>query len=638
MPWPTSAGSPRQRQAEVHAAVTREATVAAMLGAMTVLRVRRPRRLRVPIVLLSMLLAALPGAASAKGPITIEITGLESPQAVNVRRSLSLARLTPEQQAELTPARLAFLLRRAEREALAALEPFGLYHAEVKIVHEVTANGVSVRLDFAPGEPVRVRQRRVEVHGPAGTEPELLDLLATFEPAVGEPFVHSRYEASKSAIVRELARRGYFQARLESSRVEILRAERSATIDLVWDGGPRHVFGATRIEGSPLKTGLLEALLPWKPDEPYHQDRLIDFQQRLTDLDYFSVVDIRPEPAKETAVPASPTTAPAVPIAVELTPAPRNVYSAALSFGTDSGAGIKLGYQRRWINRHGHKLQAEIQAAQRRQAVVAQYRIPAFGAGPGWWGLRTGFRNEDFEGFNLRTTELVGDRTWRWGRWNMTAAYSAQHETLGDRNTETGTPIVTNKTVAFPALTAQTRRSDDPVFTRRGWSLDASARGGTDALLSDVDFAQVRAEGRFIRPLGESSRLLLRAEAGTTWVEEIRDLPVGLRLFAGGDRSLRGYDLREVGPRLDGAVIGGRHLLVGSAEVDHFFGGGKWGMAAFVDAGDAVGRFSDYSAVVGAGLGLRWRSPVGPVRLDIARGFDNPDTDYRIHLTIGPDL
>lgn len=631
----------------------------------------RWRRCLAGAALLCALLAS-PALSAAQGLAAIRITGLNEAQTDNVRLALSLSRLGAKQRAELSDARLAFLLRRAEREALAALEPFGLYHAQVDIAAEASDKGVIVRLAFTPGEPVRVAESRVEVHGPAGDETEFKKLIAAFEPRVGRPLVHSRYRASKSEIARTLVQRGYFDARIEQARVEVRRAERSAGIELAWDSGPRYRLGETRFEGSPLREGLLAPLAPWEPGALYHQDQLIDLQQRLIDLDYFAVVDVRPdhepgdgpegppsgaednaetgpdpgadEAAPEDAAPEQTAgkdrahSAPAVPIIVELTPARRNVYSAGVSFGTDSGAGVKLGYERRWLNRHGHKFRTELQASQRRRALVGQYRIPAFGHGPGWWGLRTGVRDEEFEGFDVTTAELVGDRTWRWGRWNMTAAYTVQRETIDDKRQRTAVPIIRRNTVAFPALTAQIRHSDDPVFTRRGWALTTSLRGGSDALLSDVNFLQWSAQARWIRPLADSTRLLLRGEVGSTRVDDILALPVGLRFFAGGDRSLRGYDLRTVGPRLDDAVIGGRHLLVGSAEVDHFFGGGNWGVAGFVDAGNAVNDLANYDPVVGAGLGLRWRSPVGPVRLDLAHGFDNPDESFRIHLTIGPDL
>lgn len=607
---------------------------------------------------LALVLAlALPAHSIAATLESVRVEGLAAPMADAVQRSLTLSRLNESQRANLSPARLAFLIRRAEREARAALEPFGHYHATVEIIERTGPQPdqliILVRVD--PGEPVRVFEHRIEVIGPAAAESSVIDGIAAFRPGSGDVFEHSRYQASKSVITRELARLGYFDATTEQARVEVTRAEHRADIALRWHSGPRYVFGDTRITGSPFVDGLLDPLQPWRPGEPYRQDALIDHQRRLSELDYFSVVEIRPaiesddtettdaptEPGSPTQPEASDgmTTPPAVmPIALSLTPAPANVYSAALSIGTDSGAGVQFGYQRRWLNRLGHGFKGELQLAQRRQAAVGHYRIPAFARGAGWWGVRTGLRSEAFEGFDLDTLDFGVERTWRWHEWHSTAALIVQRERLDDRRARTVLPIVSENTLAYPALTTRTVRTDDPVFPTRGWSLDAGLRGGTGALGSDVEFIQAHAEARWLRALDADHRILLRSQAGATWVDSIRALPVGLRFFAGGDRSLRGYDLRTVAPELDGAVVGGRHLLIGSVELDRYFGTGRWGAAIFLDAGDAVDALSDYRPVLGAGIGLRWRSPVGPVRLDLAHGFDNPDEAFRIHLSIGPDL
>ena len=116
-------------------------------------------------------------------------------------------------------------------------------------------------------------------------------------------------------------------------------------------------------------------------------------------------------------------------------------------------------------------------------------------------------------------------------------------------------------------------------------------------------------------------------------------IPPSLRYFAGGDRSIRGYAFREVGPRTpapDRYALGGKNVLVASAEYEHYFAGSPWGVAAFVDTGSA---FDNTIALkTGIGLGLRWKSPVGPVRVDVAHGLDTPDSSFQLYLNIGADL
>ena len=121
-------------------------------------------------------------------------------------------------------------------------------------------------------------------------------------------------------------------------------------------------------------------------------------------------------------------------------------------------------------------------------------------------------------------------------------------------------------------------------------------------------------------------------------MQDFSKLPPQLRFFAGGDRSIRGYAYQAIGPRNSyGLVVGGKRLLVGSATIEHYFTR-DWGMAAFVDSGDAFNG-TDFHARTGAGVGLRWRSPVGMVRVDVGVPINDPYYHgAQLHIVIGPDL
>jgi len=162
-------------------------------------------------------------------------------------------------------------------------------------------------------------------------------------------------------------------------------------------------------------------------------------------------------------------------------------------------------------------------------------------------------------------------------------------------------------------------------------------RVATEALLSDTTLIQVRAEGKGLRKVGEHGRLIARAALGAMAVDNFDALPPELRFFAGGDRSLRGFDYQQLGEtNAAGGVIGGEYLTVASAEYEHYFRE-DWGAAVFVDAGDAF--TSRFDLNVGAGVGARWKSPVGLVRLDVAYSVvTDLEKGWRIHVVIGPDL
>lgn len=590
------------------------------------------KRYFVPCLLLAWLLAA--DIASARvtesepmaGLGKVHFDGIRDSLAEKIRPALSIARLSKRQRQQISDARLAFLLQRTEDEVRNALMPLGYYHAQVEVRTEQTGNGTDVHVQVNAGKPVLVRNLELRIDGAGQADRALQRALSGFVPKSGKRFTDERYETSKRAVNRTLAERGYFDALLDRHEVQITRAEHAADIDLAWNSGPRYVLGPARFEGGQLRPSLLVALTPWQIGDAYRQSDLVVLQNRLAGLDYFAVVAVQPLPEQAQDG--------AVPVQAALTPAKRDVYSTGLSFGTDSGAGVRLGAERRWVNDRGHKAKAELDWAQRKRTLATQYRIPAFARFDGWYTLNANLREEDFGAFdNSRTIEVAGNRNARFGEWGVTAGAWAQQQSFSALDAPR-----TISTVWYPEISLQTVRAKNPINPRRGWSLVAQVRGNSAALGSDVSFLQAHLLTKWIAPLASDTRLLLRGELGATRTDALDELPPNLRFFAGGDQSIRGFGYNEVGVGSNGvAALGGKHLAVAGVEVDHYFGK-RWGMAAFVDAGDAFNAFDAMAPAVGAGLGLRWRSPVGPVRLDLAHGFDSREQAWRIHLRIGPDL
>ncbi len=170
-----------------------------------------------------------------------------------------------------------------------------------------------------------------------------------------------------------------------------------------------------------------------------------------------------------------------------------------------------------------------------------------------------------------------------------------------------------------------------------GRRLNFDIRGASDALGSDTSFLQLKATAKWLWSLDEKHRLILRGRLGTTIKDDLEELPVSARFFTGGDRSVRGYDFESLGPtNADGEVIGASHVAEASIEFDRMLTG-KWSIAAFADTGSAFND-SNVEFSTGVGLGIRWYSPVGPLRIDFAHPLDDPDRDFRLHVVLGPDL
>lgn len=194
-------------------------------------------------------------------------------------------------------------------------------------------------------------------------------------------------------------------------------------------------------------------------------------------------------------------------------------------------------------------------------------------------------------------------------------------------------------TFLIPGVRWSRRIVDDELYPRHGLDLNFEIKGASNALISDTNFLSGNLHVHYLRALPFGFRSFIRSDIGGMFVDDFRALPPSERFFTGGDNSIRGYDYQDLGPiNSTGNVIGGRYLGVMSLEIEKYISG-NWGVAGFVDTGNAFGGPGrDTGLKTGVGLGLRWRSPVGPLRVDLAHPLDDDDTIVKLHLRIGPDL
>jgi translocation and assembly module TamA len=588
-------------------------------------------------------LLSLCGVVQAAEIASVRIEGLDEAMTANVRAALSLEDAKGKR---VSDARLEYLLRVAEDETREALEPFGYYSPEIAIEESGAGAAlaedapVSVTIAVRAGEPVRVRSAQVAIEGGGSDDRYLKEELEGFSPKVGEVFEHDRYERSKAFITRRLAERGYFDADFAARRVEVTRAEKAADIDLRWNSGDRYEMGEITFEQAPqliIRDTLLRKFVYWEEGDYYHQGRLDRLRKSLGGLDYFSRIDIEPQP--ENAVDGR------VPVTVRLTLAKRSIYSVGGSFGTDSGFGVSLGLERRYLNSRGHKGLAQLDYAEKRKTLTLQHRIPAFAWRDGWYTTSLQAYDEQTDYIDTRRYEGVFSRSGQYNRdLNLVASVHALRERWAYDYDSRLRPakLYRQATYLYPSIVAEYINADDRIQPRDGYGATATLRGGLQGVGSDANFLQLHVRGSWFRGLGARSRLIVRGEVGATFTDELVEIPPTLRFYAGGDRSVRGYEYREIGPRIaavqgrDDFALGAKNVVAASVEYEQYLTE-AWGFAAFVDGGNAFdGQLDRWRK--GVGLGLRWKSPVGPLRVDLARGLDDPDSSFTLHINLGADL
>jgi translocation and assembly module TamA len=355
-------------------------------------------------VTLALLLFA---AAADAARVEVELDGLSEEMHEAVRASLELVEY---RERDISAAELRASFKEADEQIRQALEAFGYYDVQVdKDLSGDAANGWKARFVVQPGEPAVVRNETVEVRGEGKEQRRVAEAVAGFVPKVGERLDHASYEASKSVVDTSLRGAGFLDAKYAQRRVTVRPESQSADIELVWDSGPRYRFGEVRFTGNaPFPDEFLQQFVTWREDAWFNSEQVLNLQQRLVDADYFELVSV--QPALDEKQDGK------VPIDVLLNRDERTVYSGEVYYSTDFGAGVRVGAERRWINKKGHKADVEIEYSQRLEEYSVHYQIPRPGREDRSYDYGAAYRDEITDVSRSRNFQLAASRSER--RWH----------------------------------------------------------------------------------------------------------------------------------------------------------------------------------------------------------------------------
>ncbi|WP_338034603.1 autotransporter assembly complex family protein [Halorhodospira neutriphila] len=563
--------------------------------------------------------AGVPRGAAAE--VAIAVKGVEKELAEQVRVYLG-------EPGSEEPAAVAAFQRHAPERAREALEALGYYRAQVAAKRRRTDDGWRVVVRVDPGEPVRVRRMAVCLSGEAAADAAFANLESRLPLKEGKILHHGRYETSRQLIQNLALDRGYFDGRFTARRIAVDPEAGTAEVRLCYDSGVRYHFGPVRFADSPLAESFLERLVPFERGEPYTAEQVAALNRALLDSGYFS--DVRVRPARGAA------SGGVVPIDVELTARARHELTTGVGYTTDLGARVRLGWRRPWVNRRGHAFALDTEIAERRQNLTASYTVPL--RDPLRSSLEYQLGVQALDVADIDTEQISAAVQYRHrldSGWQQTLFVRADEERFRIQDDWRST------TLFIPGASWSRVRSRGGLDPHWGDRQTLSVEATDPWLGSDIELRRVRAATRWVRTLGDRHRFRARAELGAldTGPDAFDDVPPSLRFYAGGDQSVRGYKFQSLGPKRDGAVIGGRYLAEASLEYGYQLTP-KWRPAVFVDAGNAYADWDDLSgeAKVGAGLGVRYSSPIGPIRLDLAATVGEPERSWRLHFSMGSDL
>ncbi len=591
--------------------------------------------IRSGIILLAAVLSVIISSAYAQSisnqqsdnlTLNVEIKGIDNKLLENARALLTIAAM--DGQPAPSVFRVRYLSRQGETEIQTALQPFGYYHAE--ITHELVQTDEQWLLTFTvdAGPPTRYDQINIEVLGAGADDPEFQRVLNRFAPQQNDILVHDKYEQLKAQLRNLAAERGYYDAIFLRNQVKVERSTQLAQITLTFDAGHRYTFGPTTFSNAELSDTLLQRFLKHSTGAPFTTRDLLDLQVGLSSTEYFNTVEVTPrwDLAENYEVP----------IAVALTPNKRDRYQVGPGYGTDTGARLTLGFDRRWLNDRGHRLSSKLRLSEVQNTGFVSYIIPGNDPAKDSYSLTGEVSDRSFEQQRSTLTKISASDLRHYDRWHRTYQLSYQREdySFGDEPTATSNfliPTLKWSLIQSKSLAANRNIIDD------GFRVSFQIEGAHDSVLADTTFVSATASAKWVQRLNEHWRFLARGEIGALKAGSFDTLSPSLRFFAGGDHSIRGYAYQQLGPEnSEGVVVGGRYLLTSSFEVDYAIST-NWRVAVFTDLGNSMMDWQE-SLKQSVGVGVRWVSPIGPVRLDLAQAIDEPGKPWRIHFTLGPDL
>ncbi len=506
-----------------------------------------------------------------------------------------------------------------------SLQALGYYDAAAKAARSSDPNASIIELDITPGRPVRVSEVHLTIDGSAENDPDFKKILRTLPTKRGLIFNHADFERSKDLIASSAQSLGYFQASFKRTQALVTRKDLTAEVFLDFVSGDRYIISNVTYNTTLFNDSFLRRWQPFEENTPYQASYVRELTQNLQNSGYFKNVRIKPM--------LNQADGNRIPLQVDLQPSSENIVSLGVGYATDSGPRIKGNWLRPHNNSRGHILEAGASLSLWRKELTAGYRIPhTKSPTTGRYTFDIGLSNQrtDDTFSQLRTMDIGDHRSISHG-WTRDVFLRWENERFRigqDKN---------KINLLLPGVGVSRSKSTGGLLPKKGTSYSFKLLAGSKKFLSDITMLRATASAKVLNSWNDHHYFIGRADAGFLITPSFSKVPTSHRFFAGGDNSVRGYSFQSISPlNSDNELIGGQFLTTASLEYNYYFRD-KWAVAFFADTGrsfiDVDERYR-----LGIGAGIRWISPLGPLRVDLGFGVTEDTRPFRVHLAIGPLL
>jgi translocation and assembly module TamA len=575
----------------------------------------------IKLLLVVMLCAYLtPELAMAKGSSIPAVT-LIAPKTVH--EILSKYFVLPDTLLKNENERAIFM-RRAQREIPGLLATEGYFSSEVAL-RKVTPAGV-LELEVIPGRRTVVTDVNIEFSGDLSLPQKqrverVQQLRAAWSLQPGMPFRSTAWDEAKAELLAQVTGQDYAAARLVESSAQVDPAKAGASLHVVVDSGPRFLFGDLQITGlERYEKSLVDRRAGFSPGQRYERKLLLAFQNQLQSMSQFSSVTVSFD-TRIAGTDAGPLT---VPVRVKIVEAQSRKISLGIGYSTNNGVRNQINYQSYNFLNQAWTLSSAMVFEQNRQTVSTILDTQPNPQGYHFtWNASA--EKTQIQGLDTRTYKMGTTRSRT--QFGIDTGIGLN----GQREQQIPLGGVPDSIQALVLDWHWNRRNvDNPLFPMSGTVTQLLVGGASKSALSDQDFVRSYFRQQIWLPLGERDVVTLRVEGGYTAASSRVGIPQDYLFRVGGTQTVRGFAYQSLGVIEGNAVVGGRVMATGSAEYTHWFS--NFGAALFMDVGGAADILPALRMSQGYGIGARWRSPVGPLALDFARGKGQPG--IRIHFSI----
>lgn len=522
---------------------------------------------------------------------------------------------------------LDYLISTTPEQVASLMSTQGYFDARTEIIEKNnTVDGAlkpDVLVKVALGERTIVSNANLEVTGLIKEQdPKRLNQLEfDWSLQEDEPFTQDEWSLSKTLLLRKIQADAYASAKFDRTQAMIEPEKKTAQLSAVLDSGPYFTLGevnATGLRRYPAR--VIENMNVIEVGEAYNRTKLLDYQKRLQNLPYFSsvVVDISND-RKDAQL---------APILVQVVELPTQNFKGLVGYGTDAGYRANLQYSHYNVFKKGWIFDSKVDWQQIDREARVSLTTPQ-NKNHYQWSVVGNLKMERPGEIDIDTAQLG----LHYSRKLEHRSISYDLDYYHGKVKEAGVSTVSR--ALFAGVTGAINKVDNPSFPRKGYAIEGSIGAAARGVGSTASFVRAYARYRYFIPFLKEDSLLLRVEAGAVMTKDsIADVPSPLLFYAGGSSSIRGYAYQSIGKNNTYVKDGlpGRYLATASAEYTHWFNK-SWGAAVFYDVGTASDTHKSVNFFHGAGVGVRWRSPVGPINFDMAYGY--PRKKLSPHISVG---